>query len=116
MIFPKVAHDALACGIDLESSCAGCRKMSDDNRLQLRQPGPQAHNQIAGTFEEQIARALNGQPNPLPVEDAGRLAATIREYPGVLTPALIEVLAEPVTKAIAAAIDAAMRERRRIPA
>lgn len=116
MICPTPGHDARVCGIESESSCVGCRKTFDDNRPHMRRPGPQAHNQIAGTFEEQIARAMKPQPKPLPVEDGGRLAATIREHAGVLTPALVEVLAEPVAKAIAAAIDAIMSERRRIPA
>lgn len=63
----------------------------------LRKPGPQPWNcNIAPTAPEQLARAMAGrQPEPRPIDDAARLAATIRSNP-TIAEAIIEVLAEPI--------------------
>lgn len=74
----------------------------------LHRPGHQPCNQIAGTAEEQLARAQSGRPSRQ--ERRARLMAElIAGHPAVYTPVLLDLLVDPISIAIEVGVQVVMR-------
>lgn len=79
------------------------QKQSHRNR-----PAQGPANQIAATFSEQLARAQAGQPiDPLPEQEARRLAATLSAYPDLFKTLVTALIQDDAAEAIILAIRAA---------
>lgn len=79
----------------------------------LTRPGAGAANQIAPTFEEQIARAKAARtPPPLTANQARQLALTMQTHAHLFCPLLLDLLTEPLADAISQAVIEAIRGRR----
>jgi hypothetical protein len=95
------AHETLVCGLSAYGSpspCPGCAAEGDPAD-DLR-PGPQAHNQIAGSFEGQIRRALGRH---------GRRRKLVRLILRIVRRVLVAELPE----AVAVLVEQALQERNR---
>jgi hypothetical protein len=80
----------------------------------LVRPGAGPINAIAGTFAEQLARALAGRvPQPYPAEVQRRLAATLTESAELFRPVLWRLLGDELARLVADCVSEAVSAERR---
>jgi hypothetical protein len=78
------------------------------HRPELVRAGPQPYNQIAPTFDEELARALaRPRDQPLDESEARRLAAAFQAHADLFRPVLLKLLADTLAEAITDAVVAA---------
>jgi hypothetical protein len=81
-----VPHDPLVCGIGEGTTCDDCRRRWEAAERarspHLCKPGPQPWNQLAGTAEEQLRRALGPKPEPeMTPDEIARFIRALKNRP-----------------------------------